>query len=202
MIPYRAGKENVLADFLSRNAAGHEETERATARVAIPLCEITKKELQNRLEIDFPYREVFEEEPANMSVAEARGLRLDWRENLWVTKTGRLFVPPTLREQVVAFAHLKGAHQGANRTTAFLRRLLWWPSMKEDINLFLKQCWLCTRWRHKPLTLTDGSLEAKSPREVVAVDLVGPFYSGAKAVHVWTMLDQFTRCARLLSVRG
>ena len=58
-----------------------------------------------------------------------------------------LFVPRNVRTQTLQWAHAShlSYHPGVERTLAFLRQHLWWPTIAEDTRAFVRACTTCTR---------------------------------------------------------
>ncbi len=74
--------------------------------------------------------------------------------NLVMLKPGRLLVPPTLRRQFLSYFHDSawgGGHGGAAATYKAMRGSVYWPGMREDVNLHVLSCLSCQKgkpnWR-------------------------------------------------------
>ena len=54
----------------------------------------------------------------------------------------RLFVPPSVRGQVILWGHSSrlACHPGATRTAEFIRRRFWWPTLDADTREFVAAC--------------------------------------------------------------
>lgn len=72
-----------------------------------------------------------------------------------------LFVPDTIRSQVLQWAHSSWCHPGAARTLEVLRRKFWWPTMDSDTQEFVGACAICARSKPppstQPLTVTSSA---------------------------------------------
>ena len=66
----------------------------------------------------------------------------------------RLFVPPSVRGQVLQWGHSSrlACHPGATRTAEFIRRRFWWPTLDSDTLEFVAACDTCSRSKtsHRP----------------------------------------------------
>ena len=62
---------------------------------------------------------------------------------------GRLYVPPTLRNNVVACAHALHplVHPGARKTKSTVLKAFNWPGLHQDVTTFIRGCLLCQRLR-------------------------------------------------------
>ncbi len=68
----------------------------------------------------------------------------------WVTPPSgcppdRLFVPETLRSDVIRWSHCSkvACHSGVSRTMFLIKQRFWWPSMARDIQSFVLACSVC-----------------------------------------------------------
>ena len=89
----------------------------------------------------------------------------------------RIVIPATLRNDMIVLAH--EGHQGMTKTISRLRRTVWWPKMKKEVNQFVSGCHDCqvvgSRPSSTPLQMTeipDGSWL------MVGCDLCSPFPTG------------------------
>ena len=89
----------------------------------------------------------------------------------------RIVIPTSLRENMITLAH--EGHQGMTKTVSRLRRTVWWPKMKSEVEEFVARCHDCQ---------VVGSLPTPTPLQMteipkeswlmVGCDLCGPFPSG------------------------
>ena len=58
---------------------------------------------------------------------------------------GRLFVPVSVRSQVLQWCHTSqfACHPGSFRTLSLLQRHFWWPTMAADTQDYVKACTVC-----------------------------------------------------------
>ena len=67
---------------------------------------------------------------------------------------GRLFVPVSVRSQVLQWCHTSrfACHPGSFRTLSLLERHFWWPTMTADTRDYVKACAVCARGKalHRP----------------------------------------------------
>ncbi|XP_036346322.1 uncharacterized protein LOC118755602 [Rhagoletis pomonella] len=151
---YTAGKQNVVADMLSR-----------------PPCCPENKSNVNSFEIDFPRKgaeefrkeqlkdeelkyiiESFEKDDENVTRHTNRGYmmvngvlhRFCSDED---SENGQLVVPKSLRETVLIKFHVDptAGHYGIDRTTSRITPLYFWPGMRADISQYVKSCVECKK---------------------------------------------------------
>ncbi|KAL0156998.1 hypothetical protein M9458_048244, partial [Cirrhinus mrigala] len=63
------------------------------------------------------------------------------------TPTGRLFVPDTLRQEVLQWGHdsTLAGHPGVQRTITLIARAFWWRTLRRDVQLYVQACNICAR---------------------------------------------------------
>ncbi|MCP4895732.1 MAG: transposase family protein, partial [bacterium] len=69
-----------------------------------------------------------------------------------------------------------GGHRLAPQTLHILRRIVWWPSMKSDVEEWVKECLTCIRFRKRPMKQEAVAVKPR-PLECwqeVMVDVEGP----------------------------
>jgi len=81
-------------------------------------------------------------------------------------------------EIVLEQAHSTLGHMGAQRTSEYIRRYFWWPTLGKDVDKFCTSCATCQV--NKPRsTLQAGLLHSlpipTQPWTSIAMDFVGPF---------------------------
>ena len=127
--------------------------------------------------------------------------QLEARENVLYKKSkeagrdiSQLLLPLVLRGQVLAAVHDQAGHQGMERTLALVRSRCFWPGMVNDVDEYCRGCQRCTLAKAgKELHPTMGSLTAKRPLEVLAIDftVLEPGLNNVENVLVLT--DVFTK---------
>lgn len=77
-----------------------------------------------------------------------------------LTMNGRLYLPPVCRKDSFEVAH--ELHTGVESTVNRLKMGVWWPTMKRDVNDWIRKCSTCAKTR--PLTRKfPGSWEKTDP---------------------------------------
>jgi len=111
-------------------------------------------------------------------------------------KTGKLFVPGDLREELIFWFHTSryGGHSGIGRTVRRMRQFVWWRGMHQDTTKYISQCLPCKR--HRPPTTIKtfkGVLSKPQPMQVVSLDFVGPRIWGCRKVYYIVAIDHASR---------
>ena len=105
----------------------------------------------------------------------------------------QLLLPACLKEKVLSAVHDGAGHQSSEKTISLLRKRCFWSTMNKDVQSYCKQCQRCILAKTRSVKTTMGSLEAKRPLEVLAMDytLLEPGTNGIENVLVLT--DIFTK---------
>ena len=114
------------------------------------------------------------------------------------TYQGKIYVPPSLRPQVIAWYHQYLCHPGVNRTELSIRQTMYWPGLTEDVKKHVKTCLPCQKCKktRKPYAHLPVKRAKIEPWKLVQVDLVGPWTvstpSGKKQLLAFTAIDPAT----------
>ncbi len=125
LLSYRPGTKNVKPDALSR--AYSPETQEKPLASIIPRSRIVAP-LQWELE---------------RVVREAQAQEPDTRGG----PVGRVYIPQTTRARVLQWGHESPltCPPGNARSLDFLQWLFWWPSIKEDVKVYVEACPVCSQ---------------------------------------------------------
>lgn len=205
-IVYQKGKHNLLADCLSRlpnNDEHPSDLERAVHRIVIKLIgthiedlNLSEDLIKQRTSKDSILRKVIQY------------IRFGWRdlnledtmkhfyrkrdelsvENGIVMWQGRMVIPQTLQRSVLKYLHR--GHPGISSMRALSRFYVWWPSMEEQIETFVKTCTRCQQNRphSQELPVFNWSLP-ENVWERVHIDFAGPF----KGSYWFVLCDAFSK---------
>jgi len=181
-IVYVAGKENVVADTLSRSFSNVLSAVSASKIKSFDLISLAK----NQIGLSFDGHNV-KEFPVGVK---------DLKLSCEVSHVNpRPFVPENLRRDVFDFFHGM-SHPGRKPTTKIIGSRYFWPNMKADLQRWVSECIACQsgkihRHTHRPL----AELPCPSQRFTsVHMDIVGPLDNQpGQARYLLTIIDSFSR---------
>ena len=113
----------------------------------------------------------------------------------------QLLLPSALKTQVLHATHDNMGHQAFEKTLQLVQARCWWPGMSKDVEVYYKQCRRCVVSKAKKVKSTMGTLLAKRPLEVLAIDFtpLEPTSSGIENALVLT--DVFTRYTQVIPTK-
>ncbi|XP_052749773.1 uncharacterized protein K02A2.6-like [Galleria mellonella] len=190
-IEYRKGEHNILADFLSRMpnpdqipSEGELTVHKIGTRLqAIKMIDLTLSEklIKEETGKDPVLREV------------SNHIKLGWKnqcnshlkpyyrkreelaiENKIIMWGGRIVIPQGIQKAVLHYLHR--GHPGTSAMRALARFYVWWPSIDEDIDRYIKLCHKCqeNRPNDPELPIYSWSIPEKN-WERIHIDFAGPF---------------------------
>ena len=114
-------------------------------------------------------------------------------------------VPPSMREQVLQECHsvLTAGHLGRAKSEANLKRRFLWPGMRKDLELFVKSCDTCGRYKNdgQKRRVAMKNYRSGISMERICIDIVGPYpdsYRGNRYALVVT--DCFTKYVEIYAM--
>ena len=219
-IKYAPGEKNVVADGLSRAAAGPAEDRAATAdqaetrttRLVNALVEMAPMPVRIRRAAmqDAAYQRLAaqsEEALAARQMHKEDGLLYRTDEE---TGADRLVVPDNgaLRTWMLSWGHdaLEGGHRGGARLAKWLQARVWWSGMGEDAQRYASSCEACQRGKADQRGKQGMPLSIDTPQraaDVICMDFVGPLprATGGES-QVLVVIDEAHALRRLHSARG
>ena len=118
------------------------------------------------------------------------------------TTVYQLLLPSALRQKVLQALHDEAGHQGVERTTKLAQTRCYWPGMFTDIESHCKNCQRCTLAKAgRKLHPTMGSLIAKKPLEVLAMDFTVLEPGTNNIENVLVLTDVFTKFTQAVPCR-
>lgn len=189
-IEYRKGKENVVADALSRKEDLHTQ-----CNVVTLIKPAWVEELQDSYLGDPIVPQVITESlsfPYNLSL-------YTYKEGL-VRYKGKLYVScgVDLRRKIIAFIHTSalGGHSGAAVTYNRIYTTFWWPTLKQEVFQFVSECHTCQLCKHE-LVKTPGLLQPLSvptgPWTDISMDFIEKLPRLRGFDTIWVIVDRFTK---------
>lgn len=184
-INYVVGKQNVVADHLSRPNSNE------------PLSN-NLNSIQSSYGVLHPWYKSLSKFKPDESIITNSGLVLQQDKNsLWhehSTGQPRLFIPPDLRKEAFDITH-NVSHLGIKKMLRLMCTRFFWPNMRKDIQTWGRCCLICQASKitfhnhHVPCTF-----HATRRFQTVHVDIVGPLPTSSNgSSYLLTMIDKFSR---------
>ncbi|KAL4582981.1 hypothetical protein LXL04_007545 [Taraxacum kok-saghyz] len=193
---YKPGKENVVADALSRQ----------TEPVFLAISAITLPWLQT-------IRDYFTSDPAGR----------DWMTAYQNTPTqfsdhrvhdglvyfrDRLVVPPLddLRNAILTEFHSStlGGHSGVSATLQRISASFYWPSLRRTVTAFIRSCHTCQQIKyptHKPFGLLQPLPIPNQVWEDLSMDFITQLPPSAGYTTIWVIVDRLTKFAHFVPLK-
>ena len=212
-IRYVSGKDNTIADFLSRYQGigvavvdAHPfrltHMQRADPDLA-PVLEEAKKQVDTEGIHTF-----FQPESCRtrMQVRLEQGVlvrKAELRKGAMAPNRDQVLAPAALVKELIREAHNSnlGGHTGIFKTSERIRTEFWWPTMDRDIAAHIKECATCQRAGDKktlPVPPLQSLPELSRPSERIHIDLFGPLkVEENETAYVLVVTDAFSKLANL-----
>ncbi|KAK9395375.1 hypothetical protein NXF25_018736 [Crotalus adamanteus] len=118
-------------------------------------------------------------------------------------KGSRIYVPQSLRVEVLQRGHdvNVAGHYGFLKTLHLLKRQFWWPSMKKDVETYVRECSVCATTKPqvgKPSGPLQQVSDPSRPWEQIGMD----FIVDLPASHGNTVIDLFSKQAHFIPCKG
>lgn len=185
------GKNNVIADYLSRIEELHRNT-------------IDYDILSNEQETDEEIKAIIEG-TSKLSISLTKMSIPNSEKTLFCQVQNnkmRPFVSKSYRKQVFTVMH-NLSHPGIRATNRLISDKFIWPNMNKDISIWTKQCIPCQKskiHRHNKAPLSHYEL-TESRFEHINVDIVGPVPPSNDYRYLVTMIDRYTRWPEAIPTR-
>ena len=181
-IRHISGKNNVVADTLSRMEIGSIQTPSTIDFNAIATAQKDDEELQQLTETSLKLQ------PLPLPTSESTIL-CDTS-----TSNPRPYIPAKFRRVVFDALH-NLSHPGINATQQLITERFVWPGINKDVRSWTKRCLQCQRCKvHRHTKTPIGTFATPDARfDHIHIDLVGPLPPSNGNAYLLTCVDRFTR---------
>ena len=117
-----------------------------------------------------------------------------------------LWTPPCLRKEIVDYAHTSfvGGHAGIDKTMDRLLTQYYWPSLMNDVTLYIHRCHICQQLRRVHHTGPAPMIplpQEDRPNQRVHLDLIGELPGHPEYRYILMMTDAYSRYLELAKLR-
>jgi len=106
---------------------------------------------------------------------------LTWEEDGVVYIEGRIYVPNNkkIKEEILKENHnsVDVGHPGQHRMLELIKRIYWWPGLKEDVKKYIQECFKCqqNKVQHQRKAGELHLLKIpKGPWQEISIDIIEP----------------------------
>ena len=122
--------------------------------------------------------------------------------NLNGNEVKQLILPETMRKTILEAVHDQVGHQAAEKTIHLARQRCFWVGMTANITKYCQNCTRCILAKSgKKLKTSTGTLAAKKPLEILAMDFTVLEKSSGGIENVLVLTDVFTRFTQAVPTR-
>lgn len=219
-IEYVKGKENTIADILSRNPVGYEpESANEHKDRCVEICVAKVSSLGKIVKSNFKTIKVDQEEDefctrVRRELNKKDGMRkykewfVDHKGLLFKRGTGvnegyKLVVPRKHVIVLIQQEHEDNGHFGVSKCQLALSRYYYWRKFKASIRKVVASCDLCQK--SKSTARCHGEMQSvcvEGPNVLVCIDLMGPLpVSRGGVTQLFVVIDAFSKYVRLFPLR-
>ena len=207
------GKTNTKVDILSRKKQVDTKEDNKDVQLLKEelwqrrtMAEITMIKRKTTAEESNILKEIRRNTTREREVIQALGKKdsLTWEEDRIAYMDGRIYVPNNrkTRETILKENHNKVniGHPGQHRMMELIKRIYWWPGLREDIKNYVQGCFKCqqNKVQHQkkagelhPLDISQG------PWQEINIDIIGPLPKSNGMDTIVVIVDWFTKMIHL-----
>ena len=230
-ITHCIGRDNVVADFLSRNPEGQFGPDANPHELVIsklksftPIDNRTKKQhrefwlnlFQDQPEFIRDFRNIANLQKNDPEVKKLFSNATDEQSDSFSVYEDVLFrkdtalgkwqlvIPKNLTRKLIDMVHSSLGHPGTYKTFCYIREYYYWRGMRDTIKHFVVVCDLCQKVKHLNYSMqgTYKMVESKEPNDLVSVDYYGPLPKSVSAVrYIVAFLDVYTKHVKLYALK-
>ncbi|CAB0044371.1 unnamed protein product, partial [Trichogramma brassicae] len=201
---YIPGRENVLADVLSRIPNLNENQEEGPAIYPILARKPDKNIMRSLRDVKKHQEEDAHLQRLQKKTDDKRIIRNDEGIYQYQTKDGiKVYLPRNLLRELITEIHQLYGHVGPRKVTAMISEDFYWPNLIKQVSKILKTCDSCQRNKvcTQPINGPTQPMLPTRPNELLSIDFIGPFPAGIRDYrYVLVTIDVFTKLTQLYPI--
>ncbi|CAN6567559.1 unnamed protein product [Malus baccata var. baccata] len=184
-LEYKQGKENVVADALSRRVELMATVLKPQSHLLGRVREGLSHDVQSKNIVEF--------------VKDGKTRRFWLEDGLLYTKGKRIYIPKwgSLRKEILKECHdsMWAGHPGTHRTLALVSGVYYWPQMRDDVDSYVKTCLVCQQDKveqRQPGGLLEPLPTPSRPWECLTMDFITHLPKSDGCGSIFVVVDRFT----------
>lgn len=196
-ITHCQGKENTVADILTRINAGKNWDDITDGTILISSINIVSKE-----EFETWLKKIKNQKgkkiPSNIPSKTYEGLKF-----FQVGKVWKLWVPENLLEELIELMHIEWGHCGIYRLYKMLQRYILCKNIMKHVKRKLRSCEICQKVKGSSSTKKLENIVPKKPNEIWGADFYGPLRQSGrhKYKYIFLVMDLFSKFSKLFPIK-
>jgi len=210
------GKTNIKADILSRKKQVNTKEDNKdvqllkdemwTRKTTVKIIMLERKVITEESDI---VKRIQKNNTREKEVTQALEKKdgMAWEEDGMAYMEERIYVlnDRKLREEILKEHHNPAdiRYPGQHRMLELLKKMYWWPGLKEDIKKYVQGCLKCQRNKvqHQRKAGELHPLEIpKGPWQEISIDMIGPLPSSKGMDAILVIVDRFIKMIRLKAI--
>uniref|UniRef100_A0A803TQ72 Gypsy retrotransposon integrase-like protein 1 n=1 Tax=Anolis carolinensis TaxID=28377 RepID=A0A803TQ72_ANOCA len=207
-LKYLPGKENFLADALSRLPQYHADKQHTMGTIfsntQLGMGVVTRSRAKK--EGTGPEATPPPEKDIRDPWLREHYQELEHKDGVWL-KGSRTYIPEDQRKLVLHDHHdnKTAGHFGFVKTLHLVRRKYWWPFMRKDVKAYVHQCPVCATVKGgggKPSGLLRPLETPAAPWEHISMDFIVDLPPSNGKTVIWVVVDLFSKQAHFIPCRS
>ncbi|KAJ7942659.1 Ty3/gypsy retrotransposon protein [Quillaja saponaria] len=204
-IHYKKGKENIVADALSR-VEHSKEVQETEAAVCVAISTVNSDILQRVID-SWETDEFLRELVPKLQAGSIKDSKFTWQEGL-LKKRGKLVVGknPELRKDLLDLFHASsvGGHSGVQATLKRLQNVFYWKGMQRAVRNLVRECDICQRYKAETNAYPGLLTPLPIPKRLwssISMDFIEGLPESDKKNVVLVVVDRLSKFSHFVGLR-